>query len=55
MVTKRKFEEIIKLASRPIKQDLKKSERKKDDYCNGKQTRQHKTVDTLEKRNGKYH
>lgn len=54
MITKRKFSELIKLASRPIKQVSGKLGKKKDVDYNGKQTRQHKTVDTSGKHNGKY-
>lgn len=52
---KDKFKKIVKIASQPIKQDLKRAEKNKDGSYIGKQTRQHNIEDTSVKRNGKYH
>ena len=53
MVDKKKFKEIIKLASRPITQDSRKSDKKKAYDYSGKRTRQRNVADTSEKRNDK--
>lgn len=54
-INKDDFKHIIKLASQPIKQDLKKSGKKKAYNYSGKQTRQRNVADTSGKRNGKSH
>jgi len=55
MVDKKQFKLIIKRASQPIRPDLEKSGKGKDDYYSDRQTRQHKTEDTSGKHSDKYH
>lgn len=55
LISKYDFKNVIMRASQPIKQDLKKSEKKKVESYNGKQTRQHNSGDTSGKHSGKFH
>lgn len=50
-MSKNLFKRLIKLASQPVSEEPEKS--KSSDGCIEKQTRQHKTEDTSEKRNDK--
>ena len=53
MINKKKFKGIIKIASQPIKQDLKISGKKKDDNYSDKQTRLRKVAGTSGKHSAK--
>lgn len=55
MVNKKKFKELIKLASRPMRQASGKSGKKKVGSYSGKRTRQYNSGDTSGKRSGKSH
>jgi len=55
MVNKKKFREIIRAASRPLRQVSGKSGKKKVGSYSDKRTRQHSSGGTLGKRSDKSH
>ena len=55
MINKKKFKEIIKLASQPIEQDLRKVGKEKADNYRDKQIHQRKVAGTSGKHSDKSH